>query len=147
MLESKRNQIGLTQRQIEFCLQAWELLCEGASQRKLVISKAAQHGSCTYFSENDNVVYLGANVYPGEGIDANSRMSMLACLAHELAHAERFELEFRRPIDLPDILIDEAETSLHASFMTRITAKDREDLIEDARDRLIQWLAIIRDKE
>jgi hypothetical protein len=31
--------------------------------------------------------------------------------------------------------------------MARITAKDREDLIEDARDRLIQWLAIIREKE
>jgi hypothetical protein len=43
MLESKRNQIGLTQRQIEFCLQAWELLCEGSIQRKLVISEATQH--------------------------------------------------------------------------------------------------------
>lgn len=74
-------------------------------------------------------------------------MSMIACLAHELAHADRFELEFRRPIDLPDILIDEAETSLHASFMAKITTKDREDLIEDARDSLIQWLATIREKE
>jgi len=40
---------------------------------------------------------------------------------------------------LPDSLIDEAETSLHASFNSVLNSKDREDLIEDARDRLNQW--------
>jgi hypothetical protein len=33
-----------------------------------------------------------------------------------LAHAERFQLGYRRPTDLPDVLLDEAETSLRASF-------------------------------
>lgn len=66
-------------------------------------------------------------------------MSVLACLAHELAHAERFDLGFRRPMNLPDVLVDEAETSLHASFMSSLTTKDQTDLVEDARDRLNQW--------
>lgn len=52
-----------------------------------------------------------------------------------------FERNYRRPIDLPDVLIDEAETSLNASFHIVLNPKDREDLVEDARDRLIEWLA------
>ena len=65
-----------------------------------------------------------------------------ASLAHELAHAERFQLGYRRPTDLPDVLLDEAETSLRASFTSILSPKDREDLVEVARDRLIQWLAL-----
>ena len=87
------------------------------------------------------MVLLGADAFPGEGVDANSRMSALACPAHELAHAERFRLGYRRPTDLPDVLLDEAETSLRAAFTSVLRRKDREDLVEDARDRLIQWLA------
>jgi hypothetical protein len=34
------------------------------------------------------MVYLGADALPGDGIDANARLSTLACLAHELAHVE-----------------------------------------------------------
>jgi hypothetical protein len=141
MLISKRNQTGLSHRQIESCLLAWQTLCEGKTVRELITSEATTFGLRTRFSENCNIVYLGADVYPGESVDANSRISMLACLAHELAHAERYELGFQRPITMPENLIDEAETSLHASFMAVLSAKDREDLIEDARDRLIQWLA------
>jgi len=51
-------------------------------------------------------------------------------------------LGYRRPTDLPDVLRDEAETSLRASFTSILSPKDREDLVEDARDRLIQWLAL-----
>ena len=40
------------------------------------------------------------------------------------------------------MLLDEAETSLRASFTSILSPKDREDLVEDARDRLIQWLAL-----
>ena len=79
---------------------------------------------------------------PGDGVDANARLSTLACLAHELAHAERFQLGYHRPTDLPDVLLDEAETSPRASFTSVLCPKDREDLVEDARDRLIQWLAL-----
>ncbi len=70
-------------------------------------------------------------------------MSTLACLAHELAHVERFQLGYRRLTALPDVLLDEAETSLRASFTSVVSSKDREDLVEDARDRLIQWLALL----
>jgi hypothetical protein len=82
---------------------------------------------------------LGADVKPGIGVEANARMSILACLAHELAHADRNQSGFQRPLGLPDCLIDEAETSLHASFNPILNPKDREVLIEDARDRLNQW--------
>lgn len=70
--------------------------------------------------------------------------SLVACLAHELSHVERFERGYRRPIEMPEMLIDEAETSLNASFMQLISQRDREDLIDApaARDRLIQWLAM-----
>jgi hypothetical protein len=40
------------------------------------------------------------------------------------------------------VLLDEAETSPRASFTSILSPKDREDLVEDARDRLIQWLAL-----
>ena len=138
MILSGRNQTGLTEREIEYCLKAWEVLC-GDKKRELVITEAVRHSSRTRFNEMDGKVYLGADVKPGTGIEANSRMSMLACLAHELAHAERFELGFQRSITFPDNLVDEAETSLHASFHPVLNPKDREDLIEDARDRLNQW--------
>jgi hypothetical protein len=92
-------------------------------------------------------VYLGADVDPGIGIDANSRMSVFACLAHELAHVERFQAGYRRPVELPDVLIDEAEASLRASFTSILGPKDREDLVEDARDRLIDWLAAVHEKK
>ena len=87
-------------------------------------------------------MFLGADALPGDGLDANARLSTLACLAHEFAHAERFQMGYRRPADLPDVLLDEAETSLRASFTSLLSAKDREDLVEDARDRVIQWLAL-----
>jgi hypothetical protein len=119
-------------------LETWDVLC-GESKRVLNIIEAASHSSRTRFNELEGVVYLGADVKPGRGIEANSRMSVLACLAHELAHVERFERGFQRPIDFPENLIDEAETSLHASFVSVLNPKDREDLIEDARDRLNQW--------
>ena len=87
-------------------------------------------------------MFLGTDVVPGAGVDANARLSTLACLAHALAHAERFHLGYRRPTDLPAVLRDEAETSLRASLTSVLSPKDREDLVEDARDRLIQWLAL-----
>ena len=70
------------------------------------------------------------------------RLSTLACLAHEFAHAERFQMGYRRPTDLPDVLLDEAEMSLRASCTSLLSTQDREDLVEDARDRVIQWLAL-----
>ncbi len=139
MILAGRNQIGLTEQEIEKYVQVWEALC-GEKKRELVITQAATHSSQTRFANGR--VYLGANVKPGHGIEANARMSVLACLAHELAHVERDAFPFERPFELPDNLLDEAETSLHASFHPLLSRRDREDLVEDARDRLIQWLAV-----
>src|SRR5499426_2078491 len=88
----------------------------------------------------DTHVFEAADALLGDGVDTNARLSTLACLAHELAHAERFQLGYHRPTDLPDVLLDEAETSLRASFTSILRRRNREDLVEDARDRLIQWL-------
>lgn len=140
MILSGRNQTGLSEREIDYCIKAWDVIC-GEKKREMVILEASRHSSRTRFNEVDNRIYLGADVKPGAGIEANSRMSVLACLAHELAHAERFELGFQRTITFPDNLVDEAETSLYASFHPILNPKDREDLIEDARDRLNQWFA------
>ena len=85
---------------------------------------------------------LGADARPGDGVDANARLSTLAWLAPELAHAERFQLGYRRPTDLPDLRLNEADTSLRASCTSILRPKDREDLVEDARDRLLPWLAL-----
>jgi hypothetical protein len=125
---------------VDYCRQAWAVLC-GEEHRQLITDEARVNGSKTRFVEDNVAVYLGSDAYPGEGFSANSRMSVLACLAHELSHLERFERGYRRPFDLPDLLIDEAETSLNASFHVTLSPKDREDLIEDARDRLTEWLA------
>jgi len=70
------------------------------------------------------------------------RVALDASTSSEKAHVERFRLGYRRPTDLPDVLLDEAETSLRASFTSILRTKNREDLVEDARDRLIQWLAL-----
>lgn len=53
----------------------------------------------------------------------------------------RSEMEVDRPFDLPDAYLDEAETSIAASFNPWLTPQDRADLVEDARDRLVDWLA------
>jgi hypothetical protein len=99
-LAAGRNQAGLTDKQIEYCEEVWEVLC---ADRQIVldVSETGQNFSRTRFSEAQNKVFLGADAFPGEGVDANSRMSTLACLAHELAHAERFQLGYRHPAELP----------------------------------------------
>lgn len=145
MLAAARNKMGLSEGQVEYCLEAWSLIC-GSMRIELDVSTARASGSRTRFSETDECVYLGADSYPGDGSTANPRMSTLACLAHELAHSVRFHRGYRRPLDLPDVLVDEAETSLHASFEAVLNARDREDLVEDARDRLIHWLSLRHDR-
>lgn len=135
-----RNYVGLTDEQIERCHAIWNYL-GGRSKPELDRSEARLHGSRTRYDESRSAVILGADAYPGTGVSANSRLSVAACLAHELAHAERANLGFRRPLVPPDVHLDEAETSIHASFVENVSGRDREDLVEDARDRLFDWLA------
>lgn len=140
----ERNYIGLTEDQIERCVETWRFLC-GRTERELDASEAARHGSRTRYDETRRAVILGADAYPGRGQSANARLSMRACLAHELAHMLRAGRRFRRPLTVPDMYLDEAETSIYASFLKNVRLRDREDLVEDARDRLIDWLAYNRE--
>lgn len=135
---SSRNQQGLTEREIARCEQIWVLL-DGDGYCELVTSEADRPGSRTRFSQAANIVYLGADVLPGSGVHARSRMSEIACLAHELAHAHRFRMGIDRTTDQPDVFLDEAEASLHASFLPNVGFIDRRDLIEDARFQIAEW--------
>ncbi len=140
MLSASRNQEGLTDREIERCRQTWDFL-GGNGCCILDTSEAARPGSRTRFSQTQFVVYLGADVIPGVGMSARSRMSEVACLTHELAHAERFRMGIDRTIDRPDVFLDEAEASLHASFSKSLGFTDRLTLVEDARSQIAEWQA------
>jgi hypothetical protein len=107
MLISLRNQSALTDRQILFCQYAWANL---GNVCPLVISEAPKPGSQTRFNEDKRIVLLGANAFPGGGLDGLTRMSVLACLAHEKAHFERFMMGYDRPTNIPELYLDEAET-------------------------------------
>lgn len=139
----ERNYVGLTDEQIQRCMETWDFLC-GKVERELDPSEAARHGSRTRYDEQRRAVILGADAYPGTGLSANARLSMPACLAHELAHMLRAARGFKRPLTVPDRYLDEAETSIYASFLKNVWPRDRADLVEDARDRLIDWLAFPR---
>lgn len=144
MLGHRRNQEGLTQHEIERSLQSWAKLQESLGFEPALVldtQDAGKHGSRTRYNEERGVAYLGADVKPGPASDARSRMSELSCLAHELSHAERHRRGYDRPSDQPDALVDEAEASLNASFYWLLGPVNRADLIEDARDRLVDWLA------
>lgn len=146
MFLGNRNKEGLSERQINYCVEAWQVLC-GERQVTLSIEEATKYGSRTRFVEDKRALILGADAYPGVGPGANSRLSVLACLAHELSHFERLERGYSRPYEMPDALIDEAETSLNASFNLVLSRKEREDLVEDAKDRLIEWLSYKSNEE
>ncbi|MCP4120609.1 MAG: hypothetical protein GY751_02515 [Bacteroidetes bacterium] len=113
----------------------WELL-KGLEICELDLSEAKRHDSRTRFNQDRNKVYLGADVVPGSGTDARSRMSEIGCLAHELAHAERFSSGLDRDIGLRD----EAATSLHASWNIFLNKTQRNLLVEDACNLLDDFL-------
>lgn len=143
MALDERNHHGLDEQQIQRCINGWAVLTQSTGlQVDLLVDAARHHLSRTFFRESDGKVHLGADVQPGDGVTPGARMSILACLAHELAHAQRFQLGFKRPTQKPDMLLDEAETSLHASFFQDLGRVDRETLVEHARDRITLWLSI-----
>ncbi len=141
-LGGNRNQVGLSERQIENCLLFWEVI-GGNEICELDTSDAHNHNILTRFVINDEKVKLGCDAYPGSGSDARSRMSMQSCLAHEHAHAERHRLSIVRPLDMPDYYLEEAEASIHGSFLVVLEEQQRKVLIEDARDQLEEWLKSI----
>jgi hypothetical protein len=134
-----RNNNGLNERQIQRCQAFWSVL-GGTAVCELDISEATFAGSKTRFVAERNLVLLGSDAYPGSAPDPRSRMSMSACLAHELAHADRYRRDIRRPYEMPDYLVEEAEASIHGSFYVGLESVQRRILIEDARDQLDRWL-------
>jgi hypothetical protein len=151
-----RNMQGLTPEQIDQVIMYWEYILQPSPVDKntlsasiltdfsveLDVSEAHKSGSKTRFIENRNCVMLGADAFPNHfGLIrcANSTMSLLACLCHELAHAQRYYMGFRRPFKGHDVNLDEAETSIHASYMPVLSPTDRKQLIEDALQRLEIW--------
>jgi len=139
LIKGQRGISGLSNNQIDRCKLIWKVL-DGNVSCHLDCSEATTHGSKTRFNQPGNKVILGADVIPGKGTDSRSRMSEMACLAHELSHAERFSFGLDRDANIPHKLRDEAEASLHASWNIALSNKDRADLVEDARDLLIEWL-------
>ena len=140
VLTGVRNNLGLSESQIERTLIVWEVI-GGNEVCGLDTDEATSHGSRTRYNERRRCVILGADAFPGEAVDPRSSMSMTACLVHELAHAERHLMGFDRPVDLPHKRVDEAEASLHASFNSVIEKRDRCDLVADATARLQEWSA------
>ncbi|MGI4791356.1 MAG: hypothetical protein ACRYFS_21215 [Janthinobacterium lividum] len=128
----------MTEREIVRCEQIWVVL--GGNKVCLLDTSEADRASLrTRFNQLREIVLLGADAIPGIGIHARSRMSEMACLAHELSHAQRFYMGIDRPTERPDVFLDEAEASLHASFLSPISFTDRQDLVEDARLQIATW--------
>ena len=143
-----RNREGLTERETQFCVQWWEVL-GGNDVCPLDITNCLTGSKTVFVQRVDKPhVRLGADVLPdrrplppGMPLSARRRMSLTACLAHELAHAERFiKHQFDRATEHPDVLLDEAETSIHASYNIFLEETDRRILIEDAKEQLQEWL-------
>jgi hypothetical protein len=150
-----RNIQGLDSTQIDHAKMCWEFISQETNDESQTVdldvfknfkvdfdvSEAHKPGSKTAYLENKNMIRLGADAYPGYSMvnSANSIMSLLACLCHELSHAQRYHMGFRRPFTELDKNLDEAETSIHASYMPVLEQTDRKHLIEDAMQRLEIW--------
>jgi hypothetical protein len=82
-------------------------------------------------------IVFGPDIYPGQGIDANSTLSVLAVAAHELIHLQRWR--DHREITNPALIeIDEALTSLEAihRFAEELSPHECRLLVADAMQRL-----------
>ena len=139
VLTGVRNNVGLNEHQINSAITVWEVI-GGNTVCELDVRDASEHGTFTRYNERRRCVLLGADAFPWNASDPRSHMSVTACLAHELAHAQRHRLEFDRPVELPDKQVDEAETSLHASFNSVLYRGDRCDLVRDAVSCLEAWI-------
>jgi hypothetical protein len=116
------------------------LVTGGDPRIALDVSGGRAAYSLTGYNPGNHTVVLGANAIPTANPEssADAQASLLAILAHELAHAERHWLGIQRP--LLDALLDEAETCIHASFNGILSTRDREDLVAYARDHLTAWI-------
>ncbi|MCR9942004.1 hypothetical protein [Vibrio owensii] len=150
-----RNTKGLDEDQIEYIQLLWDFLTQVDPEQesyfdkskiqdlrvRIDVSEAHLDKSKTAFLQDTNTIRIGADALPsaGQSMSANDTMSELACLAHEYAHAIRYHLGYRRPFKGALMHLDEAETSIHASYETALSDADRKQLVEDASERIANW--------
>jgi len=132
----KRNQQPLDERSLNACRLAWEMLTD--QKEGLDVINARKAGSKTHYDPKRDLVVLGVDVLPGDALDGNSHLSILACLAHELIHRKRYHDKSAREYIGLNIYIDEAETSLLA-LLYPISKFDKKDLVSDGQLRLQMW--------
>lgn len=87
--------------------------------------------------EDYGEIIFGPDIYPGQGISANSSLSMRAAAAHELSHYYRWK--DKREIEKGELdELDEALTSLEAAsrFQKDLDLQEVIQLIEDAIARI-----------
>ncbi|MDR2869451.1 MAG: hypothetical protein LBV04_03280 [Deferribacteraceae bacterium] len=137
MIKTKRNTQALSQAQIDYCETVWDVLKEGHDFIRLDCTRASQPASLTSYKPDDKTIYVGANVFPAiNTTDPHASLSVLACLAHELAHAERDKLCIRRNMQGIEYYIEEVEACLHASCYLVLNDYDRQQLYLCASDIL-----------
>lgn len=123
-----RSTAALTESDIEKIRFCWEAL--GGDPGRLVIHSEA--GSRTCYSDTDRKAHIGADIFPGKGVDPNTTMGWQAAVAHELCHLERHDAGRA----LKSGHLDEAITDLEAYRYTLLKKGMKEELAADALQRL-----------
>lgn len=142
LLFGMRNRSPLRQGHIKECKDKWAVL--GGRRRNVrIIFDHSSKKSHTRYDYARKVVFIGTDVLPLPSsmcLLPHSQLSILACLAHELAHAERHRMGISRPFDGIGALIEEAEACLHAAFYPALSDDDRATLHKCAQHILNEVL-------
>ncbi len=137
-----RNKAPLRQGHIKECKDTWAVLGGRRRGVRLVFDKSSKKFR-TRYDYTKKVVYVGTDVLPLPSsmcLLPHSQLSILACLAHELAHAERHRMGIDRPFIGVGALIEEAEACLHAAFYPALSEEDRNTLYKCAQHILSEVL-------
>ncbi|MBR0380835.1 MAG: minor capsid protein [Eubacterium sp.] len=127
-----RNQDSLTEKQINNCI---DYAVELGMPRERI---AYRDTYWTGYNPDYDILLIGTDAYPNpKSQTANGRLSYKAAIAHEvIGHRETSMRGTSRDKDDP---MDEAQASIRAArFSPGLLKKDRELLIQDARDRLLK---------
>ena len=127
-----RNQNSLTEKQINNCI---DYAVELGMPRERI---AYRDTYWTGYNPDYDILLIGTDAYPNpKSQTANGRLSYKAAIAHEvIGHRETSMRGTSRDKDDP---MDEAQASIRAArFSPGLLKKDRELLIQDARDRLLK---------
>lgn len=141
----KRNEEPLSEKQIdEAKAAAYKQGYKGDIMYSLY-SNTSFHGSRE--GEKFHYLIVGTDAYPSatNGGTANERISLNACMAHEIVgHYEAWV----RGTTQANVVLEEAQASIRASrFGVGLTVEERKTLYEDALDRLKNAGIDLRDVE